>query len=70
MCSLYLRALRGCERLHRAERNSQKLMRSGCILYLGVFLCVCVVLVYNIIITPPENAEIRERKPKIITING
>ena len=41
-------------------------MLSGWVVYLGEFVCVCGVLVYNIIITPPEFAEIREERERFI----
>ena len=41
-------------------------MLSGWVVYLGEFVCVCGVLVYNIIITSPEFAEIREERERFI----
>jgi len=70
ICSVRQRALRAPERLPKAERNSQKLTEIGCMCNVGVFVCVCGVLVYNIIITPPEIRGDQRRKRRINTMFG
>ena len=62
ICSASERALQGCEQLTGAERTSRSLMLSGWVVYLGVFVCVCGVIIYNIIITPPEISSDQRKK--------